>query len=146
MNISMKFIAATLLCVALPLQAGEPGRKKADLDTDNDGVVSADELSQHHTARFMKMDIDGDGAVSREDIAEFKARLREARTGSRADRFERADTNGDGLVSEAEAAAVARQKAAKLDADGNGVISRREMHKAFRHGERGRHGGMAMAD
>ena len=145
MNTSMHFIATALLCVALPLQAGEPGRK-ADLDANKDGVVSAAELSQHHTARFMKMDVDGDGAVSRDDIAEFKARLREAHTGSRADRFERADTNGDGLVSEAEAAAVAQQKAEKLDADGDGTISRREMHKAFRHGERGRPGGMAMAD
>lgn len=151
MKTSFLLLASGLLCVALPLHAGEAGRK-APFDANQDGIVSTAEVAQHKANRFMKMDVDGDGAVSRDDIAEFKARLREQRTGSRADRFELADSNGDGLVGQDEARAFAQTRAQKLDADGDGAISRGEMHRAFRHSDRGhhsdrgRHGDMTMAD
>lgn len=51
----------------------------AALDTDGDGLVSADEFSAQAIARFMKVDADGNGELSREEIKEARKQYKEER-------------------------------------------------------------------
>ena len=69
---------------------------------------SIEEMADRQAERFMKMDLNQDGQVSREEIEEFRAQMREKRSGERADRFAKADANGDGLVSQMEMKAAAK--------------------------------------
>ena len=92
--------------------------------------------TEAHIITPFSMDLNGNGEVTREEIAEYRAKMREQRTGSRADRFERADTDKNGSVSAAEARAAAEAQLSKLDSNGDGELSRKEMRKGFKHGKR----------
>lgn len=113
-------------------------------DANSDGTVTAEERQAAHqakhaersAARFARMDSNGDGSISR---AEFDA-PREARAerGPRADRAgmrgQRGGRGGDraarmadrGPVVIAEARAKAEQAFARMDADGNGIVTATE--------------------
>jgi hypothetical protein len=113
-------------------------------DANNDGTVTAEERqaarqakrAERSDSRFDRMDANGDGSISR---AEFDA-LREARA-ERGPRPERAGMRGArgnrggeraarmaerGPVVIAEARAKAEQAFARMDADGNGVVTAAE--------------------
>lgn len=113
-------------------------------DANNDGTVTAEEHqaarqakhAERSEARFARMDTNGDGSISR---AEFDA-PREARAG-RGPRAERAGMRGPrggrggdraarmadrGPVAIAEARTKAEQAFARMDADGNGVVTAAE--------------------
>lgn len=117
-------------------------------DANNDGTVTAEEHKAAHQAkraeraddRFARMDTNGDGSISR---AEFDA-VREARAerGPRAERAgmrgQRGGRGGDraarmadrGPVVIAEARSKAEQAFARMDADGNGVVTAAERQAA----------------
>jgi hypothetical protein len=78
---------------------------------------------------FARLDADGDGRVTQAEVAARKTR-----------QFDRADRNGDGVLDQAEieavrarisrlaqaADAIVAERTGRLDADGDGTISRQE--------------------
>ncbi len=115
-------------------------------DTDNDGVISAEEIQaareQAKAARLTQFDTDGDGTLSDDE----KSAMKEAR---KAERLSLNDTDGDGRLSRAErrAAKAARRAAieTQLDVNQDGVVSDaegagfdqiREERKGRKHGDR----------
>ena len=81
--------------------------------------------------RFVEMDLNGDGVVTRDELETAQDA-----------RFAEADADGSGTLTEAEfvAAAVERARAraaqafARLDADGDGMLSRDAVEAQHRHG------------
>jgi hypothetical protein len=132
MKTSSKILAVLAMGAAMSAQAKPPG----GCERGGEGGHSVTELVAKRSAHFMAMDLNGNGEVTREEIAEYRAKMREQRTGSRADRFERADTDKNGSVSAAEARAAAEAQLSKLDSNGDGELSRKEMRKGFKHGKR----------
>lgn len=63
------------------------------LDTNNDGMVSLDELTSRQDRRFQKLDRNNDGMI---DKSEFNARITAM--------FNRMDRNGDGALDDDEIA------------------------------------------
>ena len=115
-----------------------------ELDTDGDGVVSAEELAAHADARFDSMDTDGDGVLSVEEITamiEAEASSRAARGVERM--IERLDENDDGVISEDEMPERGQSRLIEhLDEDEDGVISSDEFEAAKdkRKGKGGKRG------
>jgi Ca2+-binding EF-hand superfamily protein len=115
-------------------------------DTNEDGVVSKDELSAvmgqnggNIDEIFSKVDTDGDGLISRAEDDAWLAQM-ENQTGQNSPLagagnagqgiFDKADTDSDGSVSKDELAAVIGKDVdslfGKIDTDGDGLISRAE--------------------
>lgn len=138
MTTSSKILAVVTLASAISVQAlpDHQGHPEAARFSHN-----LDDLAAVRSAHFMAMDLDGNGGVSREEITEYRAQQREQRTGSRADRFERADANGDGQVSAEEARAAAASRLAKLDKNGDGQLSHKEWRRHRGDGPRKPHMG-----
>jgi Ca2+-binding EF-hand superfamily protein len=68
----------------------------AELDANADGQITAEDIEARRTARFAALDADGNGQVS---LAEFQAEA-SARAAERAATvFERLDADGDGILS-----------------------------------------------
>jgi hypothetical protein len=68
----------------------------AELDANGDGQITAEDIEARRTARFTALDTDGDGQVS---LAEFQAEA-SARAAERAGTvFGRLDADGDGMLS-----------------------------------------------
>ena len=87
------------------------------------------------------MDLNSDGNLTREEVTEYKAKLKAEREVNKKDRFDRADANGDGQVSAEEFAASTDKMTKRMDSNGDGNIDRREMFKAMRnHGGDGHDG------
>ena len=99
-----------------------------DIDADGSGEITVDDLAALADAKFAEMDADGNGSVSE---AEFVAAA-EVRAGERAARmFERMDADGDGVLSRDALEARGRRgpserMIARLDADGSGGVSAEE--------------------
>ncbi|MBI1391800.1 MAG: hypothetical protein GC152_03560 [Alphaproteobacteria bacterium] len=94
--------------------ADAAAKRAAALDADNDGVVTTEEMRAHH------------------------AKMREARASRRFP-----DANDDGVVSEVEFLDAARERFARIDKDGDGVVTKDEMPKGrgHRRGHKGSHRG-----
>ena len=122
--------AAAVTLPALALAAPEQGRRGEmlqqhfqEMDLDQDGRISEQEMAEHRAARFARADRDGDGLISE---AEFMA-ARQARGEERARLFfAYMDTNGDGALS-LEEIAQRRPAFAQLDADGDGSVTLEEL-------------------
>lgn len=119
-----------------------------ELDLNNDGQVTLEELEGQQAARFAAADTDGDGALSE---AELLARAEE-RAGDRATRMvtrmlERLDANEDGLIQADEMPERENDRMTRrferADANEDGAISAEEFEQARseRGGKGGRHGG-----
>lgn len=103
----------------------------AELDTNQDGQITQEEILAGAEARFTKADTDGDGRLSKE---EFTANL--GRHGERA--FTRLDADGDGFVTREELSAALNdgrtmQWLQKADANGDGAITREELEAMKSH-------------
>lgn len=132
--------------------SGDRGMRGADfetLDTNGDGLLTAEDLAAAAGARFAEFDADGDGTISE---AEFIDRIR-ANAGERAaDWFARLDADGDGVLSrdtfEARRGDRSRgmnRMLSRFDADGDGGIDAGEFETARaemrdRRHQRGGHG------
>ena len=114
-------------------------------DADNDGNLTTDEMTAFHDARMQAMDADKDGFVSADEIqAAILARMSDRAADMAKMRIERQDTDKDGRLGQSELAAGpgAERMFARIDANGDGAISREEMEaaKARMAENRKRHG------
>lgn len=100
-----------------------------ELDADNNGEITKEEMQAHRKARFAKADADGDGKLSLEEMQAQAQERAKARAGKM---MERHDANNDGFLSEDEMPKP--RKAGKffdrMDADDNGSISEEEFAEA----------------
>lgn len=125
-------VASVFAGMAFTASAGEGrhGKIKA-ADTNGDGVISREEakalprLAQH----FDQIDADKNGSISMDELKAMHAHQREGH-------FDRMDTDRDGKLSRAEAERFPRMadKFGKLDANGDGFVTKDELKTA--HGKR----------
>jgi len=96
------------------------------LDNNHDGIITLNEYVAAAVAKFKELDIAGHGRVTAEEIANSPpAHERAEHVAARI--AKRLDANGDGAVSRDEFLAAARQRFAKMDANGDGFISADEI-------------------
>lgn len=120
----------------------DPGKMFDKIDSNGDGVLSADELKTMHEKmakkHFDRADANGDGKI---DKNEFMAKAKDRA----AKMFERMDKNGDGTITDDEAGPRHHGKHGDMDSDkshfdpmqrmdtnGDGKISRDEWNTAFK--------------
>lgn len=167
-NMTPKLIALTLAgtFVLAPLAAAqdfpppapegpraEMGQHFAEMDANNDGAVSRQEVDAFERAKFAEADTNNDGLLSTTEMAaaaekrreEMRRRMEERRQQKM---LERLDTNGDGQVSEAEFLDRPNPRFDLADSNDDGVIDAEEREamasKAKRRGERWGRGGNGM--
>ncbi|MEM1003834.1 MAG: EF-hand domain-containing protein [Pseudomonadota bacterium] len=132
-----KFIPAIVLsAVAITgtsvLAAGPKDRMPAsfqELDANNDGQVTQEEIQAHRNQRFSAADTNGDGQLS---VEEMQAAAQQSANDRVAKMFERQDANGDGFLSEDELPKPRRADKMfdRIDADNSGGISEQEFTDA----------------
>ncbi len=137
----------TALAQGGPGGPGPRGPAMEELDLNQDGNISKDEISQHRADKFISADTNGDNLVSAEEFAAFSEMERERKRIERQNRrFEKLDANGDGVVTAEEHASVADARMdkmfARIDTDGDGLITEAEREAAKekmreRRGKRG---------
>jgi len=118
------------------LAQGGPGGRVGPLeetfdqiDTNADGAVTKAELAANHAAEFAATDTNADGTLSAEEIAAHHLAKAAEKADDRAARMiESRDSDDDGRLSIAEVGeGPAQRHFARLDADGNGAISKVEV-------------------
>jgi Ca2+-binding EF-hand superfamily protein len=149
-------IAGAMLCgltFAAAAWANDPAEKFKSMDTNGDGMVSADEHATAVKGMFDQMDSNHDGNVTAaemdaahqkmkgsmggmehkggqhgaQDRAEHEGHMPMGHGMSSADKIAKMDTNGDGMLSASEHDAGARKMFDEMDADKNGSLSQEEM-------------------
>jgi Ca2+-binding EF-hand superfamily protein len=122
-------LAAFAFAAASVALAG--GDKFQMMDTDKDGMISAEEHSAGAKQMFTKLDSDGDGNVT---AAEMDAAHAGGKAGehagpkmSSAEKIRTIDGNNDGRITASEHESASRDKFAKMDANGDGKLSESEM-------------------
>jgi Ca2+-binding EF-hand superfamily protein len=112
--------------------------KRADLN--GDGKVSQSEMARGVAVTFAALDTDKDGKLSANEIANAKATMKAHRKQARAagggklhyvkfpakkvsKRFDKIDANGDGVISERELTQVSERMFQRRDKDGDGYIT-----------------------
>jgi Ca2+-binding EF-hand superfamily protein len=119
----------------------------AQIDTNNDGKVTQEELAAHRTAMFVAFDTNGDGSLNSEELAaRLLARFTETLPDRTARMIERQDANGDGALQADEIGEGPMEKRfAIIDTDNDGAISQAEAEAAMarlaEHRGKRRHGG-----
>jgi len=118
------------------------------MDADGDGRIGADEHAVAARRMFARMDANADGKVSAAEMDAAQPRVtgRRARRGAptSAQKIGVVDRNRDGVLSRAEHGAGAARMFARMDANGDGALDRKEFArghavlKSARAGKAGR--------
>ncbi len=123
------------------------GAMLEQVDLNQDGNITKEEISAHSVDRFSGADTDGDNLISLEEFEVFSTVERERKQAERrAKRFTKLDTDGDGFVSADELSARADKRMdrmfERIDTDGDGVITEaeREAMKEKMNERRGKRG------
>ncbi|WP_165978852.1 EF-hand domain-containing protein [Antarcticimicrobium luteum] len=103
-----------------------------ELDTDQNGTVTAEEMMAHAKGRFDAVDTDGDGKLS---LEEMQAQARQRADAMAAQMLTRMDQNGDGVVTFDEMPGQRRESQmermfSRADADDDGGLSKTEFDRA----------------
>lgn len=114
----------------------------ASEDTNSDGLLQRSEVQKMPDEFFAKLDTNKDGALSKDEMASFKPKhFGKGEHQGEAKRLP-GDENQDGVVTKAEAVSGSEQWAKKIDANGDGTLTKEEMMQAHpHHGGRGFHKG-----
>jgi Ca2+-binding EF-hand superfamily protein len=128
----------------------DPAQIIQNQDSDGDGALGIDEtpLSQE---RFARIDSDEDGLITQEELQGAMDAIKEARAGDGKDPtqvIEKHDSDGDGALSIDETP-FAEDRFAKIDSNGDGLITQEELEEAMAQGQQpagkgGRGGGGGM--
>jgi Ca2+-binding EF-hand superfamily protein len=109
------------------------------IDADKDGKITAAELAAHRQARFATADTNADGALNAEELTAFQVSQMAEKIAKRSERMlQWMDANGDGGLSADEMPdGPSPERLARLDADGDGAITKAEAETAMqRMGDR----------
>ncbi len=106
----------------------------AELDIDNDGMITAEDIEVYHKERFNNIDLNGDGLISEEEwTSNLDDQISERRKSRISRMFDKIDDNDDGMISADEMPAKRMdfdRMLKKLDRDGDGAISEDEFNEA----------------
>jgi Ca2+-binding EF-hand superfamily protein len=131
-------IAAALVAFGLTSSApayaegerkGKPRIIFEELDTNADGKITTEEMSERRAARFAQRDTDGDGMLSKDELTAAALKQMTERVAKRTERMiEKRDTDGDGQISLAELSDGNKgsKLIERLDKDGDGAVSSEE--------------------
>lgn len=120
------------VAVATYAQAQDAGEKPQRgimkrVDLNQDGKVTREEMASHSSKRFEKLDTNKDGSLTEDEIRSQMKR----KADRRAKRIvRRTDTNKDGQVSRQEYFDHADKRFSRIDANGDGTITKDEMDSA----------------
>ncbi len=111
----------------------------ASKDSNGDGLLQRSELARMPDEFFTKLDTNKDGALSKDETTAMKNHF--GRGGEERAKRLPGDENQDGVVTKAEATAGAEKWAKKIDANGDGNLTKEEFGKAHPHRGHGFHKG-----
>jgi len=121
--------AASAAALAAPAAFASTG-EFAQMDSNNDGVVSSSEHEVYARKMFDLVDRNHDDKITVEELDAAEGKVSRHASGpteiSAAARIRRRDMNGDGIISQGEQADGAAQKFQMLDADKNGQLTPQE--------------------
>lgn len=115
-------------------RAARVGKRFAKLDKNADGGIARDEVPKMPEPRFSQMDSDGNGVISSDEFAAARSAKGHGKRWGKG-KLPNVDTNGDGKIDVAEAQAAAAQRFAKMDKNGDGVITEDERTHPGRKGK-----------
>lgn len=136
MNKHIKFFTISVATISLASLTGiamagagqhshhKGGKFMSFFDSNQDNIVTMDELNAASKSRFAKMDTNGDNTVSRD---EFDNRIKQRRQEHQELAYKTVDENNDGNISKAEFASHKQKQADRqfqnMDSNNDGVIS-----------------------
>jgi Ca2+-binding EF-hand superfamily protein len=126
---------ALVAAFAVPADAGQRHRGAfmedmfKQVDGNGDGAITQAEIDAFHAGRFAAADTDGDGRITLEEATAFEM----ARAEDHAKRWiARMDDDGDGVVSREETAERHGHWMMKSDANDDGAVTLDEMRQAMK--------------
>ena len=97
------------------------------LDANQDGKITREELDTDVSTLFAAVDADQDGKVTQDEAAQFFAAKHQEMKQKFAERLKAADKNQDGQWSQDELSEMPARRFAKLDQNGDGLVSQAEL-------------------